>query len=97
MTEPTAAAVGIGIFAQVVAAILTVAVTGLLGWVYSINSRVTTLEAERSKIVELEKLFTIQHESLKELINVKFAHMHALINASLRRDADEQDLPSHYR
>lgn len=79
----TSAAVGVSIFIQVVGAILTVIVTALVGWVYNTSQRVTKLEAERVNLVNLEKIMTAKYDALADLIDLKFEHLHELLQRGL--------------
>lgn len=72
-----------GIIETAVAGVLTAAVVGLFGWIYKINTRVVTLEAERANLDNLEKLMATKYDALKELIESKFNHMHDLLAASM--------------
>lgn len=82
VTTPVQAA-GVGLFFQVVGGLLTIAVTGLVGNAFRTNSRVTTLEAERVNLVNLEKLMTAKYDALAELIDLKFEHLNELIRRGL--------------
>lgn len=71
------------VFVQGVGAILTTAVTALAGWAYQTSSRVTKLEAERANLVNLEKLMTAKYDALADLIDLKFEHLHDLLQRGL--------------
>lgn len=65
-----------GIFEQVVAALLTTGVTALAGWVYNLSSRVVVLETERTNLDKLQELMTTKYDALERLLEIKFDNMH---------------------
>ncbi len=66
---------------NIITGLLCAGVTGLFTWVYRVNDRVTTLEAERVNLSNLDKLMTARYESLEKLIDVKFQHLQELVKS----------------
>jgi prepilin signal peptidase PulO-like enzyme (type II secretory pathway) len=65
----------------ITAALFTAGLTSLVTWVYKVNARVTTLEAERVNLAHLERLMTTKYDSLEKLIDIKFQHLQELVKA----------------